>query len=544
MSHDMKKDIAEEPLAHRPYTTSFYAVLLLLVAPLWAAVPLAWLFVIYTLRTGKLYTVSWTYTALFVLALCEVFFSVYHYHLARRVAGPTPVGSGSLRELQIQFTRILKAGLASLPDDGFDEETTDAPRPGSPAEHIFQLDPHDPRAVDFRSTLRNWFGGAPWSAIDVHHVRQWLYWSMFNANMPPLDTLSPAHRGALDETLDLLQKRAGVVLPERVADPSPAVKPILLTVDKVNICWRPFMFYAALWVVNRTLRYHLTRKHNATYTSHDGLEYIIRIPSAWNPETGPRPLVFLHGLGLGLLQYSMQLNYLLGHFTDRPLLFLIQPSISQDIFHPRFLTPLSRRETSSRLARLLESLGWADSDVECKGTAEASEISRALMDDERQRRAGVTMMSHSNGSYTHAWILKDHPSIVTRSCFVDPVTFCSWEGDVCYNFLYRQPKNGLELLMYYFVGSELGVANLLQRHFDWSSNSLFYEEIPHARDPARTLYVLGGKDSIVNAARVKKYLTSHGIRKGLIFDPAGMHGQAMIIGGPSHTKMMQWIRAR
>ena len=46
-----------------------------------------------------------------------------------------------------------------------------------------------------------------------------------------------------------------------------------------------------------------------------------------------------------------------------------------------------------------------------------------------------------SGSYTHAWMLKDYPSIVTRSCFVDPVTFCSWEGDVCYNFLYRQPKN-------------------------------------------------------------------------------------------------------
>ena len=54
--------------------------------------------------------------------------------------------------------------------------------------------------------------------------------------------------------------------------------------------------------------------------------------------------------------------------------------------------------------------------------------------------------------------------------------------------------------MYYFVGSELGVANLLQRHFDWSSNSLFYEEIPNARDPHRSMFVVGGRDSILNAA--------------------------------------------
>lgn len=53
--------------------------------------------------------------------------------------------------------------------------------------------------------------------------------------------------------------------------------------------------------------------------------------------------------------------------------------------------------------------------------------------------------------------------------------------------------------MRYFVSTELGVANLLQRHFDWSSNALWYEEIPNARDHTKTLFVLGGKDDIVNS---------------------------------------------
>jgi hypothetical protein len=53
--------------------------------------------------------------------------------------------------------------------------------------------------------------------------------------------------------------------------------------------------------------------------------------------------------------------------------------------------------------------------------------------------------------------------------------------------------------MRYFVGTELGVANLLQRHFDWASNSLWYEEIPNARDPSKTVFLLGGKDDIVCA---------------------------------------------
>lgn len=37
------------------------------------------------------------------------------------------------------------------------------------------------------------------------------------------------------------------------------------------------------------------------------------------------------------------------------------------------------------------------------------------------------------------------------------------------------------------------------QHFDWSANTLFPEEIPEARDPERTLIVLGGTDIIVDA---------------------------------------------
>ena len=59
------------------------------------------------------------------------------------------------------------------------------------------------------------------------------------------------------------------------------------------------------------------------------------------------------------------------------------------------------------------------------------------------------------------------------------------------------------MLMHYFVCSEIGVANFLHRHFDWSANSLWYEEIPHAKDPSKSMFVLGGRDSIVNS-RVRR----------------------------------------
>lgn len=72
--------------------------------------------------------------------------------------------------------------------------------------------------------------------------------------------------------------------------------------------------------------------------------------------------------------------------------------------------------------------------------------------------------------------------------------------------------------MRYYVGSELGIANYIQRNFDvstspstsipwnlkgvdeqWSSNSLFFEDIPEALDPKKTMFFLGESDSILSA---------------------------------------------
>jgi len=284
----------------------------------------------------------------------------------------------------------------------------------------------------------------------------------------------------------------------------------------------------------------LTYAWDTRYGSHNGLEYLIRIPPTWDSATGRRPIIFVYGLGMGLLQYQLLLYNLLHTFSDRPLLIHLQPHVSQNIFHPRYLAPMARHETADKLADLLVKLGWVDDPCECEEKEPADPIPE--LKRELKRGKGVTMFSHSNGSYAHAWMLKGHSQMISRSLFVDPVTFCSWEGDVCHNFLYRRSTTGLELLIKYFVSSELGVSNLLQRHFDWPSNALWYEDIPNARDHTKTKFILGGKDSILDAERVKRYLTSHGISKGLWIDPDAIHGQALVAGGKGQTEILLWLQ--
>ena len=107
--------------------------------------------------------------------------------------------------------------------------------------------------------------------------------------------------------------------------------------------------------------------------------------------TSPRPIVFLHGLGLGLVQYHNALSHLFETFTDRPILVPLQPQVSQNIFHPLFLKPLDRHQMANQLAGLIEELGWTTLLSKDKNAKEI-EIESSQIGNIGK---GVTMLSHS-----------------------------------------------------------------------------------------------------------------------------------------------------
>lgn len=189
-----------------------------------------------------------------------------------------------------------------------------------------------------------------------------------------------------------------------------------LTIDSVNIMWRPLTYYAIIASINWCLRRLCESRWNASYGFYDGIEYVssvflilpcilrkfqsrylVRVPKHWDPVTGPRPIVFIHGLGLGFLQYNLVITHLFETFSDRPLLIPLQPQISQNIFHPQFLKPMTRHQTADRLARLMENLGWVQLDEPTEGdTSEESEEEREISSSLLGKRSnGVTMISHS-----------------------------------------------------------------------------------------------------------------------------------------------------
>jgi len=227
----------------------------------------------------------------------------------------------------------------------------------------------------------------------MQEIHSWLYWSCYNAPLPPLESIPPSHREILDQAVDHIQKRAGCTIPE---GSNPSVKPLLLTIDELKVTlWRPFVWYTFVgtgnWILKKWYKCRWSVRcgsYRLPGSRNHGVDYLLRVPPAWNPATGARPIIFWHGLGLGLMQYNSQLTSLMKLLPDRPLLVPLQPHISHDVFHPRFLTPMGSHEMVEYMVGLLEELGWVP---ECGSDIESDEPV-SCYDPNRQ---GVTMFSHS-----------------------------------------------------------------------------------------------------------------------------------------------------
>ncbi len=216
--------------------------------------------------------------------------------------------------------------------------------------------------------------------------------------------MKPDHRAALERAVTQMEKRLGRPIPEGSA---PHLKPLRISLDKFNVYSRPFIIYAFIYMMNFMAKTRLQRKYHLKFATFSGLEsvlcycslhitnddfrYCIHIPDSWDSNSDTRPIVFFHGLGLGISQYKIALSRIIRNFSDRPLLVVLQPHISQNIFHPNFLKPMTREQTTERLAALLDQLGWANME---------RDTSKETSKEHIAAQKGVTMLSHSKSVFT------------------------------------------------------------------------------------------------------------------------------------------------
>ncbi|KAK4048059.1 hypothetical protein OIO90_005960 [Microbotryomycetes sp. JL221] len=444
------------------------------------------------------------------------------------------------------------------------QRTTNTPNQGAkpyvPSFVDHDLTKDDPRAIDFRSWLNHWFVGAKdFEDVQRDNIAEWLAWSLYGVHLedlekerkvwldqgkpksvdvngePDLDEdgleIEQDKLGLVEHCIEMIEARAATRFkPGRNMN----IKTIRLTLDPVRVTQRPLLLYIFVYLMQRLVTFNM-RARGFVEIFDDDTRYLIRVPQGWKPDRNcleqHRPFMFVHGLGMGVVQYASMLSYLAKAKTlqDRPIVILIQPHISMSIFTKYHRLPPSEKTLCQGVERMAKCWGFD--------------------------KSGMTILSHSNGTIVHAWILRTLPQLVTRSAFCDPVAFALWEPWVCSNFLYKQPKREpMEYIMRYFVARELGVALLLQRYFDWSSNLLWPSEIPNVYSPWHTAVFLSSEDAILNAERIRRYLRSHGLKQvkrgenvgpgrgGLKVHQGKKHGESMIgASSLAFNQIMAWV---
>ena len=119
--------------------------------------------------------------------------------------------------------------------------------------------------------------------------------------------------------------------------------------------------------------------------------------------------------------------------------------------------------------------------------------------------AQFVIVSHSYGTVVATHILHDaHLSTrVAATLFIDPIPFLLHLPNISYNFAYQNPRTANEWEPWYFASRDPDMSRAMSRHFFWTENTLWKEEL----EGKHVCVVLSRDDQIVDAGEVRKYLT-------------------------------------
>lgn len=195
--------------------------------------------------------------------------------------------------------------------------------------------------------------------------------------------------------------------------------------------------------------------------------------------TTKSPILFIHGIGIGLYPYV--------HFLDE----LNRANIPQSDDDEVGIIVLELMPISFRITTQMPS--------QAELCAQIHSILRKHNWDR------FVLVAHSYGTVVASHLLRNANlgSRITATLLVDPVVFLLHLPDVAYNFTHRLPERANEHQLHYFASMDMGVSHTLARHFFWSENILWKEDI----QGRKVTVVLGGQDLIVNADAVGRYLT-------------------------------------
>ncbi|KAG0316878.1 hypothetical protein BGZ97_006257 [Linnemannia gamsii] len=390
---------------------------------------------------------------------------------------------------------------------------------------------------------------AKFEDIGRANMVSWMAWAFWAA---PLEEVaqSPAAIIELNEMIDTIEEVKKVKFTEGY---NPNVECIRLSLDPVIASHRPLIYYTLIWLANAFTRVvffmvGFTRYSGTLDQTHafeqpkfkpkhrksssfpspgaiaaenrppGDLAYWYRTPA--KPQN-PIPLVFIHGIGVGLVQYIHLVVALT--FVSRPLIMVEVPEVSNQLVQVDCMTPDETYFVIERILRI-------------------------------HKHPKATFLGHSLGTMLCAAVCRASPasspkSIVHGLILTDPICFLTHHS-IAHNFAYRTPSTASQLVMDLFAAREIGTSWFIMRRFCWTESVIF--PIAWSRRhqkpmvcqgklspvlPQRTRVFLSRNDNLLDMNKVAEYLRT---KVGLIEGGEGGVGEdeLVVMDGLDHAQLL------
>lgn len=304
------------------------------------------------------------------------------------------------------------------------------------------------------------------------NVKDWIAHYWFRGATPEeLMEDNPQQFQELRALVDLVLQTAGLQnLPQ---GRNPKLIAHRVSSDPLPVVHRPLMVYAGTsllcpmvsYKVMQWLGFHRERAGGLCYWKRSRQNVAGNLDLA-----APRqvPLVFIHGLGVGLVPYFL-------------FIYRLTQRHSGDLFVPEFpflaMAPWesvpSAREVVSQLQDMLAAHG----------------------------HTSAQWAGHSFGCVVIGWVMKMSPSSMRYATLMEPAQFLIIKAEALTKILWGRPGTTFEILIRYFAFRELFTVNLLCRNFFWEQSSMWPEDLK-----VPSIIALAGDDHIVQSTFVRRLL--------------------------------------
>jgi pimeloyl-ACP methyl ester carboxylesterase len=390
------------------------------------------------------------FTSLYIYAIFQFIITIYYLFFTKQIILTIPA--------VWVFTDLVFIAYTKISFELKHKTTTHLPQANLEQLIEFGRELVNPLSVpDAKLFFQGWFKGVAFSEIGKHDLLSWISEMSFHRKSNEI-TINQLNECVV--LLSLIEEFSGLQFKAETSTPMYS-----LTQDPIGIFHRPFIFYVATRAIDLGSRAWLYSK-NFTRTDYAHIHSFIRVGKSVE-----LPIVFFHGLGVGLASYIPFLGALIEQFPDRTFLFFEMPSIAMRAT----VTHCLPEKFVDSVALICAEMGFEK----------------------------VYAVAHSFGTIVICWLDRYYPGLVEHRIFVDPVCFSLWTPHTMHNFLYRKPVKPHHYLFTYVAAMEPGTQLYLRRFFVWNINTYFTPNLPN-----NSTIFLAERDDIVDCKYVANYLNN------------------------------------